>query len=105
MYDLILLGCRTVDVNANLSKSETNFTIDVSTAGKNELDSYFFGSIFEYSQSKAAIWILKTEAILSTAQFGHYLFIYLFILLFILLSLCHLLSDQNLYVYMEVAYS
>ena len=29
MYDLILLGWSTVDVNANLCKSEWNFTIDV----------------------------------------------------------------------------
>lgn len=34
MYDLILLGWSTVDVNANLCKSERNFTIDV-RAGKN----------------------------------------------------------------------
>lgn len=37
MYDLILLGWSTVDVNANLCKSERNFTIDVKV-GQVEID-------------------------------------------------------------------
>lgn len=42
MYDLILFGWSTGDVNANLYKSERNFTIDV-RAGQvqNWLDSYY----------------------------------------------------------------
>lgn len=48
-YDLILLGLSTVDVNANLCKSERNFTIDVRAGhGKNLLDSYN-GNILESS--------------------------------------------------------
>lgn len=37
MYDLILLDWSTVDVNANLYKSERNFTIDV-RAGQVQID-------------------------------------------------------------------
>lgn len=44
MYDLILLGHSTVHVNANLSKLEKNFTIDVRTnwVSKNRLDFFNF---------------------------------------------------------------
>lgn len=45
MYDLILLGWSTVDVNANLCKSERNFTIDV-RAGEVKIDVIFCMAIF-----------------------------------------------------------
>ena len=45
MYDLILLGWSTVDVNANLCKSERNFTIDV-RAGQVKIDLILIKAIF-----------------------------------------------------------
>lgn len=44
MYDLILLGWSTVDVNANLCKSERNFTIDV-RVGQVKIDLILFMAI------------------------------------------------------------
>jgi len=42
MYDLILFGWSTGDVNANLCKSERNFTIDVKAGQvRNLLDSSY----------------------------------------------------------------
>lgn len=56
MYDLILSGWRTLDVNANLCKSERNFTIDV-RARQVEMQYFFIysGNVFVSSLIKPSV--------------------------------------------------